>query len=71
MLTFDPPAGFRDVSDYAFAGADRRVTVRTTSEVGTAEDLTGIARDYAAHQADLLGARTEVSGVTARPDGAA
>src|SRR5258708_26301755 len=69
MLAFDPPAGFHDVSRYTFAGPGRRVTVRSSSEVGSETDLLNVAKDYESLQARMLGAKTTDAGVQKRADG--
>ena len=68
MLAFDPPAGFRDVSRYTFAGPGRRVTVRSSSEIGTETDLLQVAKDYESLQSRMLGATTVDAGVQKRTD---
>ncbi|HMB07578.1 MAG TPA: hypothetical protein VKP69_28085, partial [Isosphaeraceae bacterium] len=72
MITFSPPAGFNDVSEYTFAGDERRVLVRHTTGVGSAGDLVRIGQEFATQLKDLFEApRVDVSEVKTREDGTA
>ena len=72
MFTFEPPVGFRDVSEYTYvADGKRRLIVRHAVTLGTREDLSHAARRYATQLADLVGARdARVSEPQTRSDGA-
>jgi hypothetical protein len=70
MLTFTPPKGFRDISEYSFAANGRQVVVRSTHELGSAADLLTVAKDYAGKLQEYLHAENvQVSLVNQRADG--
>jgi len=70
MLTFTPPAGFKDVSEYSFSGKRRHVVVRCTHELGSGQDLLSVATDYSSELREYLHAdSSEISPINRRADG--
>jgi hypothetical protein len=70
MLTFTPPTGFKDISEYSFSTNQRHVVVRYTDELGSPADLLSVANNYADQLREYLHAESvEVSQVAKRADG--
>jgi len=70
MLTFTPPSGFKNITEYKFSDGQRLVVIRSTHELGSDADLLSVANDYANQTREYLNSDSAVvSPLQKRADG--